>query len=184
MVLGLLYSRSEGDSMRRFFSPALLLTTAALLFALPYESRDVGELLPVETALLSREEGTVILETDLGLTGRGTTLEEAVAELKTRAPGSLFLDTGNFVLLRPSALDLLPELRTADFLRDSCTLCMAEGELDLSGVGDYLRAHEPDSDLGRAFAALAEGQTPKLPLLRETEGTYRLEGDASCLAEP
>lgn len=161
--------------MKHVFSWILLLAAAGLLFALPYESRDVGQLLPVETALFSIEDETVILETDLGLVGRGATLEEAVGDLKAQASGSLFLDTGNFVLLRPSALALLPELEKADFLRDSCTLCLAEGNLDLSGVGAYLRAHKPDSDLGAAFSALAEGGEPRLPALTMDGGIFALE---------
>ena len=161
--------------MKRILSPILLLTTAGLLFALPYQSRDVGQLLPVETALLSLEDHTVTLETDLGLTGRGATLEEAVADLKAQAPGSLFLDTGNVVLLRPSALDLLPELERADFLRDSCTLCLAEGDLDLPRVGAYLRAHKPGSDLGAAFSARAGDRTPEIPTLAMKAGTFALK---------
>lgn len=169
--------------MKRILSPALLLATAGLLFALPYESRDVGGLLPVETALFSVEGEAVTAETDLGLTGRGTTLEEAVADLEARAPGSLFLDTANFVLLRPSALELLPELARADFLRDSCTLCLAVGEADLSDVGSYLRAHKPGSDLGTAFSALIAGEDPELPILTMGNGAFALEpkGGTPCL---
>ena len=168
--------------MKYILSPALLLTAAGLLFALPYKSRDVGELLPVETALFSVEGQTVTVETDLGLTGRGTDLESAVADLKARASGSLFLDTANFVLLRPSALALLPELERADFLRDSCTLCLAAGEADLSGVGSYLRAHKPGSDLGAAFSALAAGEDPELPTLTMGDGAFVLEpkGGTPC----
>lgn len=161
--------------MKRILSPVLLLTAAALLFALPYKSRDVGELLPVETALLSLEDRTVVLETDLRLTGRGANLEEAVADLKAQAPGGLFLDTGNFVLLRPSALALLPELEQAVFLRDSCTLCLAEGDIDLSQAGAYLRAHRPRANLGAAFAALAEGRRPEIPTLLWRDGAFALE---------
>lgn len=169
--------------MKRILSPALLLAAAGLLFALPYKSRDVGTLLPVETALFSVEGQTVTVETDLGLMGRGTTLEEAVADLEARAPGSLFLDTANFVLLRPSALALLPELERADFLRDSCTLCLAEDETDLPGVGAYLRAHKPGSDLGAAFSALAEGKDPELPTLTMENEAFALEskGGTPCL---
>lgn len=169
--------------MKRILSPALLLAAAGLLFALPYKSRDVGSLLPVETALFSVEGQTVTVETDLGLTGRGTDLETAVADLKARAPGSLFLDTANFVLLRPSALELLPELARADFLRDSCTLCLAVGETDLSDVGSYLRAHKPDSDLGTAFSALVAGEDPEIPILTMRNGAFALEskGGTPCL---
>ena len=161
--------------MKRILSPALLLATVGLLFALPYKSRDVGQLLPVETALFSMENQTVTLETDLGLTGRGDTLEEAVADLKAQATGSLFLDTGGFVLLRPSALALLPELEKADFLRDSCTLCLVAGDLDLTRAGAYLQAHKPGSNLGDAFSALADGRTPALPTLTMEDGTIMLE---------
>ena len=160
--------------MKRILSPILLLSTAALLFALPFHSRDVGELLPVETALFSVEGPAVVLETDLGLTGRGPTLGEALADLKEKAPGALFLDTGNFVLLRPSALPLLPELEKADFLRDSCTLCLAEGDLDLKTVGPYLRAHKPAENLGDAFSTLAGNGTPRIPTLSQQAGTFVL----------
>lgn len=160
--------------MKRILPPVLLLATAALLFALPYKSRDVGELLPVETAMLSMEGHTVVLETDLGLTGRGESLEEAVTELKEKAPGGLFLDTGNFVLLRPSAMPLLPELEEAEFLRDSCVLCLAEGNMDLTQAGDYLRAHKPGVNLGAAFSALAKGQRPEIPTLLWQDGAFAL----------
>ena len=89
-----------------------LLLAAGVIFSggLPFVSRDVGELRPVQTALIRMEEEQVILETDLGDRGIGTDWSSAMADLEAKAPGAVFIGTASFLLLEDGASALLPEL--------------------------------------------------------------------------
>lgn len=142
---------------------------------LPFESNDVGKLLPVETSLLYIEEGQVVVETDLGLRGQGATLQEAVADLRKSAPGAVFYDAGNYILLHESALPLLEVLPQTEDLRGSCTLCQVnQRELDLEAAGKYLVAHTPELNLRRLEALQKAGQEPHLPALMWSKEEFTL----------
>lgn len=146
---------------------------------MPFQQSDVGRLLPVETSLFYIEDGQVCLETDLGLRGRGADLESALADLERSAPGVVFYDTGNYILLHGSAAGLLPELTELPRLRGSCVLCRtAERDLDLTAAGEYLEAHDPGFTLRQAEAALAAGMAAVPPELvwREEEFILASEG--------
>lgn len=161
--------------MRRWILYCALALGLALLGELPFRQNDVGKLLPVETSLLYIEDGQVVVETDMGLRGQGATLSAAVKDLEQRAPGVVFYDTGNYILLHESAMPLLLQLPQAEYLRGSCTVCrVAERELDLAEAGKYLAAHEPEVDLRRVEAAQAAGEELELPELQWSKGAFFL----------
>ena len=77
----------------------LLLALAA--FLLPGKGTDVGELIPVELVRLTAGDGTFVAAADTGDFGTGATLEEAMADLASSAPGKVFLETADYLLLAP-----------------------------------------------------------------------------------
>lgn len=165
---------------RRWVIYCLLALALAALGEMPFQERDVGKLLPVETSLIWMEDGKIAIETDLGLKGYGDTLEKAVANLQERAPGVVFYDTGEYILLHDSALGLENTLAEQEFLRGSCALCRVDSrELDLQAAGAYLSANRPEMTLRQVAAAAALGQTAELPLLCwEEEEFILVSGEA------
>ena len=75
----------------------LLLALAA--FLLPGKGTDVGELIPVELVRLTAGDGVFVAAADTGDFGTGATLEEAMADLTSSAPGKVFLETADYLLL-------------------------------------------------------------------------------------
>ena len=69
----------------------LLVAGVVLTGSLPFASHDVGELRPVQTALVRMEADRVILKTDMGDVGAGIGWDAAMADLKANAPGQCFL---------------------------------------------------------------------------------------------
>ena len=83
----------------------LLVAGVVLTGSLPFASHDVGELRPVQTALVRMEADQVILKTDMGDVGTGIGWDAAMADLKAKAPGTVFFGTASFLLLEESAQD-------------------------------------------------------------------------------
>lgn len=109
--------------------------------------KDVGKLQPVEVVYLACREGGVAIETDTGDLGIGANLAEAMEDMKAAAPGEVFLETADHLLLSPECIDLMPALMS--ILRPSCSVCLTEGAPDMEQVGLFLRVHRPRSTLAR-----------------------------------
>ena len=148
----------------------LLVAGVVLTGSLPFASHDVGELRPVQTALVRMEADRVILKTDMGDVGAGIGWDAAMADLKAKAPGTVFFGTASFLLLEESAQDLLSELPQKMELNPGCALCLAPAEVDLEAASEYFDAHEPGWDLARLRQAQAAGKPVTLPRLVVTEG--------------
>ena len=103
----------------------LLVAGVVLTGSLPFASHDVGELRPVQTALVRMEADRVILKTDMGDVGAGIGWDAAMADLKAKAPGTVFFGTASFLLLEESAQDLLSELPQKMELNPGCAPCFA-----------------------------------------------------------
>lgn len=86
--------------MKRILVWALL----AAVLCFPDRGTDIGKLLPVELVAVRREEGVFRVETDTGQFGLGNTLEEAMADLRNAAPGVVFFDTADYLLLTRETL--------------------------------------------------------------------------------
>ncbi len=153
----------------------LLLTLGVVLTgSLPFTSHDVGELRPVKTVLVRVEGNQVSLETDMGDAGTGNSWDAAMADLKAKAPGTVFFGTASYLLLEESALDLLSELPQERALNPGCALCLVPAGVDLEAAGSYFDDHEPGWDLARLRRAQAAGEPVTLPGLVVAEGRYLL----------
>ena len=144
----------------------LYITLAALALAAPLERTDVGKLRPVEVVSVAVREGNYLIRTDTGDRGAGATLEEAVNDLWDRAPGIIYLDTAEYLLLEDETaqMDGLHQI-----LKPGIRVCAAEPGICLDGSGQYLDVHRPAARLKD------EAEYDELERLWEEEGIYALQ---------
>lgn len=153
--------------MRRWKLYLLLLASVIVFGLSPFAGTDVGKLLPVEAVRLSWRNGQVRLETDMGDIGVGATVEQALADLKNTTGGILFLDTADYLLVKPGGEWLLEEI--CDFLRPACGICLEQGEGKLGDAAAFLAVHKPLMTLGKWRGGFSE-----LPQLQMEDGRMRL----------
>lgn len=99
--------------MRKFLSIMIL----ALSLAAPVKRLDVARLQPVETVAVYLSGDAVVLETDTGNRGQGSTAEEALQNLKGEACSVIYLDTAEYLLVSENAQQAAQQLRP--YLKDS-----------------------------------------------------------------
>lgn len=99
--------------MRKILSIVILM----LSLAAPVKRLDVAKLQPVETVAVYYSGNAVVLETDTGNVGQGSTAEKALQDLKESACSVIYLDTAEYLLIGQNAQNAAAELRP--FLKDS-----------------------------------------------------------------
>ena len=122
--------------MKRLIVYGLILVV--LLFV-PIVDNDIGKLQPIEVVQVYRQGQQVIICTDTGDQGAGTTALSALQDLKDTTPGYIYLDTAEYLLLNTEATQDVEDLRS--ILKRNLQICFAEIELDLHLVAKYLPAH-------------------------------------------
>ncbi|MBR4291462.1 MAG: hypothetical protein IKT52_12620 [Oscillospiraceae bacterium] len=121
----------------------VLLLGATLLF--PVQGEDVGKLLPVEVVQIYKEEDRVVIATDVGASGTGATVKEAIENLKATSAGIIFLDTADYLLFDESAKEEIGQLET--YLKRSVRVSASDGEIDLHEAAAFLAVHQPAARL-------------------------------------
>lgn len=111
---------------------------AAVWFA-PVEGANIGTLHPVEAVKIYKEENIVVLQTDTGDVGKGKSAEEALVDLKKTTPGTIYLDTAEYLLLGENTEPIAEELRP--YLKGNVGLCIAEEGVDPVEAASYLKVH-------------------------------------------
>lgn len=144
----------------------LYITLAALALAAPVKRADVGKLRPVEVVSVSGGKGNYMIRTDTGDSGAGSTLEDAVNDLRDRAPGMIYLDTAEYLLLENEPGD---PAHLAEILKPNVRVCAAEPGISLEGSGIYLDFHRPEACLGDG------ADYGELEYLWEDDGSYSLQ---------
>ena len=99
--------------MRKILSIVILM----LSLAAPVKRLDVAKLQPVETVAVYYSGNAVVLETDTGDVGQGSTAVKALQDLKESACSVIYLDTAEYLLIGPNAQNAAAKLRP--FLKDS-----------------------------------------------------------------
>lgn len=121
--------------MKRIILYVLIL--GALFFA-PVESVEVAKLEPVQAVWMYMEGDSIVLETDTEDKGTGATVEEALADMKRRSAGIIYLDTAQYVLVTGAELQI-PALEP--YIKGSVRLCQWGGNGDFAEAVKYADAH-------------------------------------------
>lgn len=137
---------------------------AALMFP-SHSKADVGELLPVELLYIYKDENGIQVQTDTGNLGTGSDLRSALENLKATAPGEIFLDTADYLIITKDTANLLPQLW--DILRPATEVCL--GVNADTQAAAFLSAHKPGVTLNDIRSG---GRF--LPTLIRTGERYRL----------
>lgn len=136
--------------MKKYLWCFLIVTATWIIPRLSHPAVDIGKLEPVETVLLTVNEWGLTIETDTGAEGHGTSLEDAMADLKERADSNIYLDTTNKLLISGDPEAYWGEIYTS--FRPSCYVYGLEGIADLERATKYLSVHENGVTLNRLRA--------------------------------
>lgn len=119
----------------------ILIYVVIIVFVLliPLERTDVGDLQPVQTVAIFRNEDGYMIQTDTGDKGRGADPVRALQNLEDTTPGVIYLDTAQFLLVSESALPSIKQLRK--YLRESVQLFLVTGTPDFENVSRFLSVH-------------------------------------------
>jgi len=153
--------------VRRWLLYAGIFAGALLLGGERLRGRDVAKLSPVEVLYMDIQNGTICLKTDTGNVGLGENVTQALENMKKTTPGTVFLETADYLLVTEKAADLIGQLR--QHLRPNCGVCIAEGEIQLEKIAEYLNAHEPEVSLQELRTGSKE-----LPVLTMEKGRAEL----------
>lgn len=161
--------------MKKLVICALAVVAADLLGWLPATQRDVGDLMPVQTLVASREGETLILNGGEDLEGRGATWADAMDDLRATAPGEAFFGATGQIVLMDGAQTALPELLEDGTLRPAARVYTGDGEIEPEGAAKFLAAREGGITVQQLQAAVLTGREIVLPALRSEKGRYRLD---------
>lgn len=151
--------------MKRWILYVLVFAVVSVFGALPFHGTDIGELAPVEIVWLTQEDGNVGVFTDTGDWGWGVDVLSALDNLKATAPGTVFLDMADYLIVQRGSEKLLEQVY--HILRPSCMICVGEDMPDMEQVSGFLRAHEPEVTL-RQY----QNGSVELPSLTVENGRY------------
>lgn len=144
----------------------LAAAAAAALLLQNGAEKDVAKLEPVQLIFIYRNGNHVCVETDTDAFGEGNDLDSAIQNMKATAPGEIFLDTAEFLVLTDQTCSLLPELTA--MIRPAAEICIAE-EVEPVTAAEYLSVHRPGVTLKDWMA-----EEHDFPLLSMTEERYEL----------
>ena len=122
----------------------VLLIAAAMV--IPTEPQELGKLKAVEVVYVHRDDAGMVIETDTGDYGEGATIEEAIEDLKATTPGTVYLDTAEYLLLSEAEGVWVEQLRC--YLKGNVRMCLYRGKVERKETAVYLRAHQPIQCLG------------------------------------
>ena len=156
--------------MRAIISLILVLLVCALAGWLPFESHDVAELEPVQTLLLTAEQGKLCLQAEGGECGTGASWDEAVQSFLETSDGAVFLQTAETVILKgdlPAATQAVVEART---LRPATGVYYTQAELDLEQITEYLHLRGARCTVSKLRAFRLAGLDAAVPRLALRQG--------------
>ena len=119
--------------MRVWIYAAILI----LLLFVPLHRLDIAQLEPVQTLAIQSTDDMIRLETDTGQKGQGSTVPLAIADLESKTPGVIYLDTAQYLLITENALQIAHDLQ--QHLKPWVRVCIWDGESSVSGAAQYLK---------------------------------------------
>lgn len=161
--------------MKKLFVIILLFAGLAYFGILPFRAHDVAELLPVETVIVSREDGQIRIDVGAGVHALGRTLSEALAHLREQVSGFVFFQTAEQVIVQENAADTVSEIVEESAFRPAAGIYRTpDADLDPDAVSRYLHTRHTALTLSEAKAASAYGEPPKLPTLVSIDSGFRI----------
>ena len=168
--------------MKKWFRRLLVLCALGALGLLPFRKTELASLIPVKTVLVTRSGEVYTVDIGAGVRGMGRTLSEALEALRERVTGAVFLPTAEQIIIigmeesDSRYADTLAAVAEEPTFRPAAGLYRCpEPELDADAVGAYLSNHASNVTVMKIRGALAEGERPALPVIRESEGGYLVE---------
>ena len=117
----------------------------ALSIAMRPQSLDIGTLRPVQLVSMYREDEWIVIETDTEDQGRGGNVQEAIQNLKETTPGTIYLDTADFLMVRTDTENAISEI--AQYLKKNVRVCRSIGGITPIDAAKYLSAHPPRTNM-------------------------------------
>lgn len=127
--------------MRRWILYGLVICAVCLLGITPFRGTDVAELSPVALIRVSKSGDDFVIETDTGGRGAGPDAQSALQNLKDTTPGTVFLETADYLLVAPDCVAFAQSLY--GILRPSCAVCICRDKPNLESAAVFLKAHKP-----------------------------------------
>ncbi len=160
--------------MKRLLLCVLAVTAAGICGLLPANQKDVGELLPVRTLVVTREDGAFALDGGEDLHGEGPDWASALEDLRATAPGEAFFGTMGQIVLTEDALEVLPDVLNEREVRPAARVYAGTGEIDARTASDFLESKKGGVTVQSLWAASLEGREEPLPRLNGENGRYHL----------
>lgn len=121
--------------MRKVLYAALVIP----LFFVPLNRVNVADLLPIEAVAVYMDGNQVVLETDTEHKGTGENAEKALVALKGNTPAVVYLDTAEYLLVAPDAVEAVDSLRP--HLKATVKVCVCEAAGKVKDAAKYLEIH-------------------------------------------
>ena len=159
--------------MKKLMKLLLLAGVLAYFGFLPFHGADIRELVPARTVIVTRSGAQYEMDVGAGVRGIGKTLEEALASLKERVTGVLFVQTANQVVIKDPAI--LPDVTSSSAFRPGASAYLTRDDPDPEALADWLEERPAGLTLTRCRALRARGETPELPVLSVVEGGFTVD---------
>lgn len=134
----------------------------AALFLAPLQRVEIANLEPIQAVWVYTENETVFLETDTEDKGSGTTVADALADMKRNSSGIVYLDTAQYLFVSPSATESVAALQP--YLKDSVQLCIWNGQGKMQDAVKYADSHKIGIKMKQWKGV---GNLPELPPVKQ-----------------
>ena len=162
--------------MKRIVLFVLLAAALRMAGLLPFSGSDVAELVPVEALTVDWKHDQVVLKGE-GCQGYGEDWEAALDDLRSSGNGKVFLGTTEQVVMSEAAVRLMPDVIRSGDLRPAAMICVCLGALpEPKEAAEYLSSHNAGITIQKVQTSMVQGEGVELPILRHTEGGWRLSG--------
>lgn len=131
--------------MKKVLMCVLLIGGIGIAGFLPFNGTDVAKLHPVEVLVVNHIDGKYIIKTDTGMVGIGADADAAIEDLKLTAPGDVFLETANYILVGKECAHI--SVLFYDYLRPACQVYILDGDGELKKIARYLENHPSEATI-------------------------------------
>lgn len=163
--------------MKKLLVALLAAGVLAGMGLLPFRAVDAAKLLPVKTVIVTKAGEEYVVDIGAGVRAAGRTLREALDRLREELSGEAFLPTAEQVVITEPADGAVEAVAEVSEFRPAAGVWLTPEPMpDAAALGAYLDAHPSGLTLLELRAALALGQTPRIPVVRAADGGFRVDG--------